>query len=255
MNDYHFLRTKAITYYSQHGEDGVLEYLLTKIPTNKWAVEFGAWDAKYLSNTFYFIEKKNYQAVLIEGDATRIEDAKKNTAQFNGRVIPICAFIEPDGANSLDNLLKPTPLPYDFDILSIDIDGKDYHIWDSFKNYKPKIVIIEINAKQKPDIDKIHRKDDDDITSWVAGSSIRPLTTLAHQKGYALVANIGCNAIYVDAQYLKLFYDTEPTPAQVFNYQLFDLSELSLAEAKQKSWKDYIGKLIRLPYHLVKYRN
>ena len=251
MNNYKFLRAKATSYYSQHGEDGVLEYLLTKIPTNMWAVEFGAWDAKYLSNTFYFIEKLNYKAVLIEGDDTRIEEAKKNTAQFDGRVISICAFVEPEGTNTLDNLLKPTPLPYDFDILSIDIDGKDYHIWDSFKNYKPKIVIIEMNAKQKPETDKIHRKDDDDVTSWVAGSSIKSLTELAHQKGYSLVSNIGCNAIFVDTQYLNLFFDTEPTPTQVFNYQLFDLSQLTLTEAKRKSSKDFINKLVRYPYHLI----
>ena len=47
------------SYFSQSGEDGVLEYILSKLPKrDNWCVEFGAWDGMHLSNTYYFIKEK-----------------------------------------------------------------------------------------------------------------------------------------------------------------------------------------------------
>ena len=57
-----------------------------------------------------------------------------------------------DSSNSLDDLLKQTDIPNDFDILSIDIDTYDYQVWKSLKVYKSKIVIIEINSSVKVNI-------------------------------------------------------------------------------------------------------
>jgi len=253
MNNYNYLQTKRKIYYSQHGEDGLLEYILSKLPTNKWVVEFGAWDAKHLSNTYHFIEKLNYSAVLIEGEPSRMIDLEKNTEAFKERVHPINAFVGFEGENTLDNLLKKTPIPVDFDVLSIDIDGKDYHVWEAFNNYKPKVVIIEINSRKKPHEDQIHAKDDDTWVSFVSGTSLKSVTELANKKGYALIANVLCNALFIDKKYLNLFFDKEPTPEQVFTYEAYDLSELNLAEAKQKGRKHYIKKLMRYPYHLIKY--
>ena len=48
--------------------------------------------------------------------------------------------------NKLDNLLKNTSLPIEFDILSIDVDGPDYFILRDMKIYKPKILILEYNS-------------------------------------------------------------------------------------------------------------
>ena len=60
---------------SQNGEDGILETILLEVlpETNRWAVEFGAWDGRHLSNTCHLIESHGYSAVLIEGDRERAE--------------------------------------------------------------------------------------------------------------------------------------------------------------------------------------
>jgi hypothetical protein len=254
MNDYKYLQSKRKIYHSQHGEDGVLEYLFTKIPSNKWSVEFGAWDAKYLSNTFHFIEKHNYNAVLIEGDKDKMSDLEKNTLAYKDKVFNINAFVDSKGENTLDNLLKKTPIPYDFDILSIDIDGQDYNVWDAFTQYKPKVVIVEINVWDKPNVIKVHSRENNEYNiKGSSGTSIKALTLLARKKGYALLANISCNVIFVDEQYLKFFFDKEPEPEDVYTYEVFSLSELNLVEAKRKSTKDFIQKLIRFPYHIFKY--
>ena len=49
----------------------------------------------------------------------------------------------------LHDILSHTPIPHDFDLLSVDIDGADYHLWDSLPppplGYAPKVVVIEFN--------------------------------------------------------------------------------------------------------------
>ena len=107
--------------------------------------EFGAIDGMYLSNTFALVER-GFSAVFIEAD--RKEYTKLlDTALKYPKITPIQAHVDHNNTqNSLDNILKKTDIPKDFEVLSIDIDSFDYDVWKSLKNYKPKIVIIEINS-------------------------------------------------------------------------------------------------------------
>ena len=41
-----------------------------------------------------------------------------------------------------------SPIPKDFDLMSIDVDGNDYHIFHSLARYRPRLLVIEFN----PDI-------------------------------------------------------------------------------------------------------
>ena len=130
--------------YSQGGEDGVIDKIFDIIDnTNNWCVEFGAADGQWLSNTKNLIKNKRYSAVLLEGDINKYRDIKKYYLS-NHDVIIINKYINITN-NSIDTLLSTTPIPTDFDFLSIDIDGNDYHIWESLKNYKPKVICIEFN--------------------------------------------------------------------------------------------------------------
>jgi len=175
-------------YYSQNGEDGVLEYILDKIQNkNKWCVEFGAWDGIHLSNTYHFISKLGYHGVLIEGVKGRYDILCANMEKFGS--ICINKFVNYEGLDTLDLILSETPIPIDFDLLSIDIDGNDYYVWEALNNYKPKVVIIEINIRNKPNQNIINKKDSS-YRHGVSGTSILPLTKLAEKKGYTLVANI-----------------------------------------------------------------
>lgn len=86
----------------------------------------------------------------------------------------------------MDNLLKNTEIPYDFDILSIDIDGYDYYIWKSLINYKPKIVIIEINSSINTNNQNyIHEP------PKYNGTGFRPTFNLGIDKGYTFVLHTG----------------------------------------------------------------
>ncbi|UCH23877.1 MAG: hypothetical protein JSU83_12035, partial [Deltaproteobacteria bacterium] len=130
---------------SQNGEDGIIAKIFEIIPDkNKWCVEFGAWDGKLYSNTYNLINQQSYSAVLIEANPSKFQALIK-TYQENKKVIPINAFVGFESKNNLDTHLEPTTIPLDFDLLSIDIDGNDFHVWKASQHYMPKVVVIEYN--------------------------------------------------------------------------------------------------------------
>ena len=86
-------------------------------------VELGAWDGKHLSNTYVLCEK-GWRGCYIEGVAERYAQLCRNIPAAN--VVRIHAFVTPDGANSLDNLLARDAV----DLLSIDIDSDDLAVWE-----------------------------------------------------------------------------------------------------------------------------
>ncbi len=185
--------------YSQHGEDGIIEEMLARIGASfdldGWCVEFGAWDGIYLSNTYNLIKNKNYNAVLIEGDNNKYNELCENIPSSD--IIKIRHFVEFDGDASLDGLLSETPIPRNYDFLSIDIDGCDYYILQSISIYKPKIICIEYNPSIPNEVDFIQKK----CFSVKQGASARALTELAIDKDYALVAVTQTNLLFVQHQY------------------------------------------------------
>jgi len=186
---------------SQHGEDGILEKALDVIgKTSKWCVEFGSWDGRHLSNTFNLIQNKDYAGVLIEGDERRFQDLV-NTYKANPRVVPIHALVGYEKDNGLDTILKATEIPVNFDLLSIDIDGNDYHVWEAVQDYRPKIVVIEYNPTIPSPVEFVQVRN----MGVTQGSSLLSINRLARSKRYELVAVTHSNAIFVDAKYFSLF--------------------------------------------------
>ncbi len=186
---------------SQYGEDGIIEKILEVIGENdKWCVEFGSWDGKRCSNTFNLINESGYSTVLIEGNRKRFEDLVK-TFEGNKKAILINTFVGFEKENGLDMLLKTIEIPIDFDLLSIDVDGNDCHVWEAVQNYKPKVVVIEFNPTIPSTIEFVQQRD----MRVTQGSSILSITKLAKSKGYELVVVTGANAIFVDSKYFDLF--------------------------------------------------
>lgn len=189
-----FLLKHAANVHSQFGEDGILSALFDIIGrANRWCVEFGAWDGVYLSNTCDLIRRHGWKAVQIEGSAKKFETLKANFAG-NDNVRQICALVGFErGVNTLDDILARSELPEDFDLLSIDIDGNDWYVWESITDYRPRVVVIEYNPTIPNDVLFIQDKD----MSLNEGCSLSALIDLGKAKGYELVACTVCNAIFV----------------------------------------------------------
>ncbi len=188
---------------SQWGEDGILEKVLETIgERDRWCVEFGAADGKAMSNTAALIDAQGYSAVLIEASPRKYRDL---VARRGGdpRVVTVRTFVGYEGEDRLDALLaRVAPaLPREFDLLSIDIDGNDYHVWEAVLRYQPKVVIIEHNPSMPNAIEFVQPRD----PRCCQGSSLRSIVGLAGRKGYELVAVTETNGIFVDRRYFSRF--------------------------------------------------
>jgi hypothetical protein len=183
--------------YSQNGEDGIIEEILRrlKIGNDSWCVEFGAWDGIHLSNTFNLV-KKGWNAVYIEGEEKKFEDLLSTSQEYK-KIIPIHAYVShtESSENSLDNLLKKTPIIKDYELLSIDVDSYDLDIWEAAIKYSPKIVIIEINSTVPPGILWRH-------TACTPGNTFSATLNVAKNKGYTVVCHTG-NLIFVRSDLLS----------------------------------------------------
>lgn len=190
---------KIIT--SQFGEDGVIEKIFEIIKNgDKWCVEFGAGDGKTFSNTWDLIVNRGWSGVEIEA-SSKLYKKLIQTYKGNNNVVCINKLINFDGAETLDNILLKTSIPRDFDLMSIDIDGNDYHIWNSIEVYRPKVIIVEFNPSIPLDIEFIQPRD----MKINQGSSLLSLTKLGREKGYELVAALDLNAFFVKKEYYPLF--------------------------------------------------
>lgn len=177
---------------SQNGEDGILAEIFRRIgPRSRLCVEFGAWDGKHLSNTWALWHESGWSAVLIEGDRERFLQLEQSITSFPS-VKAVHAFVMASGPNTLDNLLSREGVsPDGVDLLSIDIDGDDYHVWSSLAMYAPRVVVVEYNPTIPPELDLVQRQGE------YFGASAAALTRLAREKGYGLAACTATNCIYV----------------------------------------------------------
>jgi len=189
--------------HSQNGEDGVIREILFRLgrldsrESHGWCVEFGAWDGVHLSNTFNLIENHGFHAVYIEGDEERFQQLVA-TASTCTRILPLNEFVdrlERNGCKRLDDLLRSTPIPLDFDVLSIDIDSNDLDIWESVETYSPKVVVIEINSSIWPGIFWRHGYLPA-ANEFLNGNSFSSTLHVGRAKGYELVCHTG-NCIFV----------------------------------------------------------
>jgi len=226
---------KTIT--SQFGEDGIIEKIFEIIkPTNKWCVEFGAGDGKYLSNTWNLINK-GWTGILIESNKEKF-----NRIPINNKIFKYNKFVNFEGNNTIDNILKKiNSAPKDIDLISIDIDGIDYHIWKSLKEVEPKVIIIEFNPTIDNNIIFIQNKD----MKVNQGSSLKAIVELGRKKGYELIAVTDTNAIFVKGKYFELFdikdnsINTLNTKGKYYQTQVAQFYDgtIMLTGNKKRFWK------------------
>lgn len=186
---------------SQFGEDGIIERIFELVgERSRWSVELGALNGTHDSNTWTLIKQKGWSGVLIEADPTYFEKLK---AEYAGvpRAHSVNEFVSFEGGHSLDEIFAQTPMPKEFDLLSLDVDGNDYHLWESLKEYRPRVVVIEFNPSIPDDISFVQPRD----MSVYQGSSLRATVELGKRKGYELVAVVVGNAFFVSKELFPKF--------------------------------------------------
>lgn len=177
--------------YSQFGEDAILRMIFETLGiAQPGCVEFGANDGLSCSNTALWWHGRNAPAMLIEKSPELYDKLVVNARGYKS-VFTLCAEI---GVNlTLDDAIaywgcRP-------DLISVDIDGDDWHVVNETKA-NPLVWVVEYNQTLRappgePEIDFVQQKGD------YAGCSILALEKLMLKKGYMPVAYTHANGIFV----------------------------------------------------------
>jgi hypothetical protein len=134
--------------FSQFEEDGMLLFVFSILGMeNKTFVEIGADDGVN-SNAANLYFNFGWRGLFVDGNPKSIRRGKKFYAKY-----PHPWFYQPQFVCSkvtrenINPLLKKAGIQGEIGLLSIDIDGNDYWIWDAITSIDPKVVVIETHIE------------------------------------------------------------------------------------------------------------
>lgn len=179
---------------SQWGEDGIIEHLLAHVPVrNSIFVEFGVQDYTE-SNTRFLLRHRNWSGLVLDGSPSNIALIRTDPIYWRHNLKAETAFITRENINGL---LTGHGVTGDIGMLSVDIDGNDYWVWEAITAVAPQIVIAEYNAlfgataPVSVPYDPSFQRTAAHHSNLYWGCSLAALVHLGVQKGYRLV---GCNS-------------------------------------------------------------
>ncbi len=191
----------AADQFTQKGEDGMLAKIFEIFGIEKGScVELGAADGEFMSNTRRLITEEKWSGVMIEADDklfTKLDAcyADREDVQCFHRLVSF------EGENTLDDIFSDAGLSLDFDFFSLDVDGNDYHLWDSLKTYRPKLMVVEYNPTIPNEVVFVQPRD----SAVSQGASLAALIRLGEEKGYELIATTELNGLFVRQEDFHLF--------------------------------------------------
>ena len=216
--------------YSQWGEDGIIAFLVSKLNIeNNIFIEFGVENYTE-SNTRFLLKQFNWSGLVIDGSKENIDYIKKDEIMWKYNLTALQAFITKDNINGL---ISSYTSEKDIGLLSIDIDGNDYWVWDSIEAVSPRIVICEFNNLFGGDnsltipYDPFFVRNESHYSNLYYGCSISALKNLASKKGYYFIGSnsAGNNAFFIRNDLKESF------PLEVKN----DFTESNIREARDKN--------------------
>ena len=205
--------------FSQNGEDGIIEYITNKLNIkNGNFIEFGAWDGKLNSNT-YNLYNQGWEGIYIECDSNKYKDLVENFKD-DSKITCLNKMVGFNNDDNLDYIIETSQHKNKiFDLVSIDVDGCDFNIFQKMSKYLPKIIMIEINAGHSPNYDKeipIH------IAKNNVGQSLTIINKEAEKKGYFSLCYTG-NLFLIKNEYKELFKDDTKNLQYIYIDFLYNL--------------------------------
>lgn len=190
--------------YSQNGEDGVIEKIFEYIgTTNKFFVEFGVGDGTECNTRL--LREKGWHGLWMDG-------VYSSNHQIKTEIIT---------AENINSLFSTYNVPYEFDLLSIDIDGNDYWVYKAISpRYSPRVIVVEYNASYPPPQSKTVVYDPSLVwrgTDYF-GATLSAWHNLLSLRGYCLIGceSRGVNAFFVRGDSLSNTALVSKTPEEVF---------------------------------------
>jgi hypothetical protein len=175
---------------SQWGEDGLIQFLIRRVPIERRIfIEFGVEDYRE-ANTRFLLQNDNWSGLVIDGSEEHIETLRRDAIYWRYNIKAKAAFID---AENIDALFASEGISGDIGLLSVDIDGNDYWVWQKISSVSPRIVIAEFNGIFGPSAtvsvpyDPKFTRSNAHSSHLFYGASLGALVYLAGLKGYSLV--------------------------------------------------------------------
>lgn len=238
-SSYDELRDAEFSVFSQWGEDGIIQYLVSRVPIERPVfVEFGVEDYRE-SNTRFLLQNDHWRGLILDLGTDHIRFVESSDLQWRHSIDARSAFLNRDNINEV---IGGAGITGDIGLLSVDVDGNDYWLLDAIDVVSPRILIVEYNSLFGPiaAVTVPYRSDFDRLTAhWSGlcyGASLAALDHLAAGRGYRLV---GCNRAGNNA-----FFVREDVAGESG-----DLRRRSVAEAfVQRSHRESHDRTGRLSY-------
>jgi hypothetical protein len=193
--------------FSQNGEDGILLLLFSVVgTTNRTLLDLGCGNG-LVANTTNFLVYHGWNGLLLDGDENNVKMAR----EFFGRCRetsgwPPTVAQEWLDVESINQVVARHGLEGSIDLLSIDIDGTDYWIWEALQQVQPRVVVLEYLDILGPERAWTvpYRRDfvgeHDEAGLRYGGASLAAFVKLGRRKGYRL---IGCQQYGYNAFFMR----------------------------------------------------
>lgn len=194
--------------FSQWGEDGILQYLTRHLAIRDTTfIEFGVEDFSE-SNCRFLMMKDYWRGYVIDGSEDNVRRLRSSYYYWQYQLQAKASFITRE---NIGGLLDESGFDKDLGILSVDIDGVDWHVLEALGAWRPAILIVEYKDAfgfERPvtvpyDPSFVRARKHPSNLYW--GASLPAFDFLARQRGYALVGinGTGSNAFFVRRELLN----------------------------------------------------
>ena len=188
--------------FSQWGEDGIIQFLTNMVEIkNRTFIEVGIEDFRE-SNCRYLLMNNDWRGFVVDGSDQNISRLRSFPFFWQHDLTAVCSFVT---AENINHILLQSKFSEDLGILSIDIDGNDYHILKAINSFEPRIIICEFNpyfgTKRAITVpyDPHFYRTDAHYSNLYYGASIKAIEHLLAERGYTLIGTglMGANAYFV----------------------------------------------------------
>jgi hypothetical protein len=187
---------------SQWGEDGIIEWLIHHLESiSETFIEFGVQNYCE-SNTRFLLQHRNWRGLVIDGSETDVDFIRQDSISWRHDLTAISSFITRENINTT---IEKAGFNGELGVLSVDIDGMDYWVWEAIHSVNPMLLIVEYNSTfgdilpltvpYTPDFVRSQAH----YSNLYYGLSIQAARFLATKRGYTLIGTnrAGSNAFFV----------------------------------------------------------
>lgn len=204
--------------YSQADEDGLLLFIFSQIGFKSKKLVDMACGRPHGANATNLILNWGFHALLVDGNQSHIQECEAFYRNHpDSRLFPprmINAWIT---AENINDLLRENDFNSEIDLLSLDVDGVDYWLWERLEAVSPRVVVVEyqdcFTSDKAVTVPYRHDFNRFDFHPDYFGASLGAFVKLGIAKGYRLV---GCNRYGYNAFFVRndvagtLFADVDP---------------------------------------------